>query len=378
MSTPPAAWRPTADPSGTTWRELADRFDIAISSLPEPWAASLRTSLHDLDHADPLYAPTTFWQPGVSALLTDLELRGIERFKAWPSSAFFFYPKYSPTFTYAMVDAAMPHLTEIAPSAPEQWFRNHLIAATDANRDIDISLAQHDAERLPLVIAAAGESPVGEPPQRYRPFGADGPSYGKPYLNYLKILTAVSRHVDRPIRSVAEIGAGFGVLGEILFNTDPTIQYIDIDIPPLSVVAHHYLSTVFAEIDLASNLDLADGRQLVAEPGGRSACISSWQLPQVSGSIDLFVNAFSFQEMEPHVVANYAAEIARLGAEFVVSLNSRAGKPLKAEAAVGVQTPVTSDFIVEQFAEHGYEPAARLGRPAAPPQAELLVLRRPS
>ncbi|MGB3737143.1 MAG: putative sugar O-methyltransferase, partial [Ilumatobacter sp.] len=108
----------------------------------------------------------------------------------------------------------------------------------------------------------------------------------------------------------------------------------------------------------------------------RSACISSWQLPQVVGSLDLFGNAFSFQEMEPPVVANYAAQISRLETEYVVSLNSRAGKPLKAESSVGVQTPVTSQFIAERFADHGYTPVARLGRPAAPPQAELLLLRR--
>jgi putative sugar O-methyltransferase len=356
-------------------RQLDDPVAVP-DTMPEPWRASLVRAFEQLPNADDLYRPTNFWQPGVVALMNDLSTRGIETFKSWPSSAFFFYPRYSPVFTYAQVDQVMPTLREAAPKVGKDWFHNRLIGAVDANRDLDVATAMFDSATVPLDVPRHGESNVGAPPQRYRPFGADGPGYGKPYLNYLLIMSAVSRHIDRPLRSVLELGAGFGVLGEILLQSDPTIQYVDLDIPPLSVIAHYYLSSVFPQHVFRSNLDLAAGDTFELGDGQPCACLSAWHLPQLSGSTDLFVNAFSFQEMEPEVVENYATGIARLGARFVVSLNSRAGKPLAEHSAIGVRRQVTSQFIHDSFAALGYDTVARVGRPIAPPQAELLILRR--
>ena len=346
------------------------------AALPERWQKQLEQTLLQLEHADPIYAPTICWQPGVKALLDDLDTRGIETFKSWPSSAFFFYPRYAPIFTYADLDAVIPALREQVPSAKEAWLKSRLNCAIDANCDVDIALGQIDRDRLPLDIEHHGESQVGTPPQYYRPFGADGPGFGKPYLNYLKVITALSRYIDRPLRSVVEVGGGFGVLGEILKQTDPSVQYVNMDIPPLSTIAHYYLSHAVANENLLGTNDLAPDDILTLGPDQPSACLSSWQFPQLEGSCDLFINTFSFQEMEPHVVANYAAQADRLGAEYVVSVNSRKGKPLVAEAGWGVEEQVVSEFINSTFNDLGYETVARRGRPAAPPQAELLILRR--
>ena len=62
----------------------------------------------------------------------------------------------------------------------------------------------------------------------------------------------------------------------------------------------------------------------------------------------------------------------------IVSLNSRAGKPLKTEdREVSVEQLVVSDYIASTFAERGVRLVAR---PAAvpPPQAELLVCAAPT
>ena len=67
---------------------------------------------------------------------------------------------------------------------------------------------------------------------------------------------------------------------------------------------------------------------------------------------------------------------ARLEAEFVVSLNSRRGKPKHDGDNIGVVRQVTSESIASAFTSRGYQVAARHGRPFAPPQAELLILRR--
>lgn len=362
---------PTSPQEHTDWQELIDESDAAIRSAPEPWGAMLTHTLQQLVGADPLYAPTHFWQPGVRALLSDLEKRGLDDFKRWPSAHFFFYPIMRPAFSYAMVDEVMPTLRQASPSAPERWFRDHLVGSSEAHRDLDIVLAALDSERLPLDVNLSGESEIGSPPQRYRPLGTDGPAFGKPHLNYLKVLAAASNYIDHPIDSTLEIGAGFGALGEILLSSFPDMQYVDIDIPPLSTVAHHYLSKRFPDMTFVA---AGAGGAPLAGKGHDSACLSTFDLPRIDGEVDLFVNCFSFQEMEPHVVDNYVEHVSRLRAKTVISLNSRRGKPKQDEAAVSVQSPVTSSYITEAFARRGYEPVAQLGRPFAPPQAELLIM----
>lgn len=366
----------TAPAPAATPVRAADRPVRVPTGLAEPWRSSLTLAIDSVESADTLYRPTSFWQPGLTSLMADLEERGLDTFKRWPSSLFFFYPIVRPTLSYAQIDAMQPALREHAPAVADWVFRQMLTGSKEANADMDVVLAYLDTDRLPLDVTKYGESVIGDPPQRYRPFGPEGPAFGKPHLNYLKLLAAVSRYIDSPLQSVVEIGSGCGVLGEILKSSIAGLQYVNLDIPPLSTIAHYYLSSVFPEETFLSNLDVTDGREVAVGAGHPSASLSSWQLPQLRGTADLFVNSFSFQEMEPHVVENYARLISGLNTRYVVSLNSRDGKPLAANAAVGVEEQVTSQFICDAFAAVGYEVVARLGRPAAPPQAELAILRR--
>lgn len=354
------------------WEEIRKSIP---ETLPAPWNAALDLAFRELPRADPLYRPTSFWRPGVRALMGDLSERGIESFKSWPSSAYFFYPRYQRTFSYKMLDDVLPTLRQVAPTTPDRWFRDRLIGSTDAMRDLDVALALHDPTHLALDFERFGESTVGRPPQQYHAFGPTGPSLGKPYLNYAVILAALSKYIDRSPQTVVEIGAGCGVLGEILLQNDPKVQYVDLDIPPLSVIAHYYLTHALTGTEFLNDIDVGD-RKLALAPGGSSACLSSWRMPQLTGRADVFLNAFSFQEMEPEVVREYAQQINRLESRFVVSLNSRAGKPLSANSEIGVKEQVTSDMIHDTFTGLGYETMARLGRPVSPPQAELLIMRR--
>ena len=98
----------------------------------------------------------------------------------------------------------------------------------------------------------------------------------------------------------------------------------------------------------------------------------------MQGPFDVFVNSYSFQEMEPHVVANYASEVGRINAEWIVSLNSKDGKRRASDDRPGgAIEPVTSAFIAEQFEAEGYRVVRRHGREfVGPTPAELLIMRR--
>lgn len=84
----------------------------------------------------------------------------------------------------------------------------------------------------------------------------------------------------------------------------------------------------------------------------------SWQLPRLVGQVDLFANFISFQEMEPHVVHNYARQVSGLGARYLLLRNQEKGKPVASRPGErGVLEPVTRDTYLEAF--HGYELLAR-------------------
>jgi putative sugar O-methyltransferase len=244
-----------------------------------------------------------------------------------------------------------------------------LSGGAEARAAFDLVRVIWDQERWPFDLESHGESTVGSPPQRFPLTLKDDATLGKPYVNYLLSLAALSRHVDGPPRSFLEIGGGFGVLGEIVAARDPTVRYVDVDIPPLITVAAFYLSEVIGDVVVPTNLPRGP-----LELTG-AAAVPSWRIGDIAGPFDVFVNSFSFQEMEPHVVANYVEVVAAIGVRWVVLLNSRSGKR-RAEPGRegGALDPLTSDRVVEMFASHGFRVAARHGQPLAGPVAELVVL----
>jgi hypothetical protein len=81
--------------------------------------------------------------------------------------------------------------------------------------------------------------------------------------------------------------------------------------------------------------------------------------------------------MEPDVVGHYVNQVAAKDVSYVVSLNSRRGKPRATnENDIGVIEQVTSDRIVSMFEARGYELLGRHGDPLVQSSSELVVLRR--
>ena len=337
------------------------------------WTGLTKQLLEGVRDCDPIYRPTNFWTPGLRDILADLEQRGLESFKSWPTAGYWFYPTYH---------------TELSPRSFEKTYKVALkenpdlskwswICSTnghyEARRDFDAARLAWDQSRWPFDLDGHGENGVGRPPRHYALTDVDAVRWGKPYLNYLLCLAALSQHVAEPPRSFLEIGGGFGVLGEILLQRDEGARYVNLDIPPLLTVSSYYLTTLFG--DRVRVPDALDDAGPVDPPA--SACLPNWRLPDVRGPFDVFVNSFSFQEMEPHVVDHYIGMVTDLDVTYVVSLNSREGKR-RATAGTegGVLDPVTSDRIVDMFGQRGYTVCGRYGRPLIYSAGELVVLKR--
>ena len=304
----------------------------------EQFDQQLLETLQEMGTADPLYRPTNFWQLGLRLLMAEWfgKANSLASFKSWTSAHSFFYPTYGFGLRQVQLDELAGHINGKHPKFPEASVQRLLNGRADAERDHAVATALWDQDRWPF--ESKGESRVGQIPQAYSLAGAGGPVFGRPYLNYMLCLAALSRHVDGPITSALEIGGGFGVLGELLSQSAGFTRYVDADIPPLVNVAEYYLSEV-----------MPDSVDWEATP--------SWKLPDVQGPFDLFANCYSFQEMEPGVVSNYIDKVAGAECKYIVSLNSTDGKrtadPDQLEAG-GVIEPVTSASIEEMFKAKGY------------------------
>lgn len=346
------------------------------------WVATNTRLLEGIERCDPLYRPTNFWQPGLRRILADLESPGFSSFKSWPSGDFWFYPKYGLGLRQAEIKSMYDELLSSHPALKTRAWSRALNGFHEARRDFDSIRLGWDQQRWPFDLESYGEDTIGEPPQRYRLTAAANIRWGRPYLNYLLCLSALSRHVETPPRSFLEIGGGFGVLGEIVMQRDTQARYVDLDIPPLLTVAAYYLTSIFGRGRVLSPDEVAGVGPIVVAGSG---CVPNWRIPDLEGPFDVFVNSYSFQEMEPDVVANYVAKIADIGVTYVVSLNSRRGKPWHAgapaspgpdETAPGVLDAVTSERIVAMFEEHGYSLQGRYGAPLLHSAGELIVLER--
>ncbi len=168
-------------------------------------------------------------------------------------------------------------------------------------------------------------------------------------LNYLLGLNfAKTQLEDFPVDTVLEIGGGFGSLGEVLLS-DPRngTFYVNIDIPPTAVYATYYLSQLLGSsrvIDYAAVRDESELDLGVLRENGDAAVLPSWLLPRIIGSVDLFVNFISFQEMEPDVVEGYLRQVARLQARHVLLRNIAEGREIAhTDDQLGVREPTRSE-----------------------------------
>lgn len=311
------------------------------------WSALTERTLAEVKTCAPVYRPTNFWDFGLDKILHDLDTLGLEKFKTWPTSGVWFYPRYG----------------------------SGLTGVFEARRDFDVAGVRWNHERWPANLDDFGESPVGTPPQAYQLSQTEGVTFGRPYLNYLIVMAALSNHVDTPPKSFLEIGGGFGVLGEIVLSRDPEARYVDIDIPPLVTVSSYYLTELFGRdrVQVYDDSIAATGPIEVK----RSAVVPSWRIEDVEGDFDVFVNSFSFQEMEPEVVDNYIETVCAKGVTYAVSLNSEQGTAKAAKAGEwGSLEPVRSAAIINGFEKRGYTLIGQYGAPLVHGGRQLNVLKK--
>ena len=303
------------------------------AELERAMAASLKQSA--------LYRPTSFWSNATREIADELHGDGMENFRRLPKPLAYFVPTYGMPGN-GFTDEAVGGLRRLVTGERRQslMLESLLSGCAEAFADFRVVEAANEESVWPPV-AAFSESAVGNPAEQ---FTFEGRRFSRSSLNYLLGLCLLKRHLGgERIATVLEIGGGFGSLGEILASAgDPASRYLNLDIPPGCIVAQYYLSRVFGAGGVATFGTTAERDTIEIDDLPPLATLCNWQIENLRGQVDLFVNFISFQEMEPAVVSNYLEHVARLGARWVLLRNLREGKPVRQADSIGVDEPILS------------------------------------
>jgi len=308
----------------------------------------LNLMIKDMKKQSPLYRPTTFWEYGSELIINELKNDKVENFRSLQTNRNFFVPCYSFADYYEnkgkyteLVEAYKKLSPDIRTHTKlERLFSGRLQAIDDYR-----TLVASNIDILPYTDKVS-ESTIGNPIEQFE-FGDR--KFSRSFLNYLLGLNFLKQTVDTSgIKTVMEIGGGFGSLGEILLqDTRNDAFYINADIPPVGFFSSHYLKTLLGKDKVADYEDLHTLKKLDIDELKQQYSvlnICSWQVPLLKGTIDLFVNFISFQEMEPNVVQNYCNYIDKLKPKYILLRNMLEGKRIKSDDYLaGVIEPILGD-----------------------------------
>lgn len=300
--------------------------------------------LADLASQQDIYRPGPYWQAYALRIAEAIRVHGLSRFRSDPAVS----RGYADVFS---APASPPGpLWRLPPFA--QWH-----AARDRRRR-NAELATHARKQARLAADLDSwfarlrcrhdlpDTTVGCPQRRLT---LDGVQIGEIYLRNLAWVDAMASCTElSAVRTVIEIGGGFGSMCHTLLHLYPNIRkYVYLDMPPVLYVGTQYLKHFFAD----AVVDYRRTRQQ-ARIGFRDddtlqiLAVAPWQIERLAVRADLFWNSSSFQEMPAPVVANYASKALALMAP---------GAPLMLYHYDGGRTAQVLDArtIVDTFAAAG-------------------------
>ncbi len=259
----------------------------------------------------------------------------------------FFVPTYgSPGNGFSVSD--VKHIFNVLEtslsSKQKKYLENSLNGQVHANSDYRLFKASHHFSE-DLKLFNFSESTIGKPKEQ---FIFEGKNFSRSSLNYLlglSFLKKATKGEKLPI--ILEIGGGFGTLGEIIGKTSNlSFKYINLDLPPMFLISEEYLKRCFKSRFKFFDHFNSKSKKILISSLPDFSFLPNWKIEDLEGTIDLFVNFISFQEMEPEIVQNYAINVARLKPKYILLRNMREGKQMKKKGHIGVRKPIkTEDYL---------------------------------
>ena len=300
-----------------------------------------------------VFRPTKFWEHAAAALMTCITKNDIQNFRRDPACLSYFVPTYGHP-GIGLPDEIHSEILQIAGRCTEKkhklilenFLRGHYHALADYKV---ISSAQDNCNTD--LFRNYKESRIGNPTEQ---FEFDGSMTSRAAQNYMLGLLFLLMHDSQAkFSKVVEIGGGYGAMGELLFKSNLKSQtYVNFDIPPTCVYADFYLKGALPEIYAQEVDDIWEEDRSIDSLKGVFVR-PNWDVTKLQGTVDLFVNFHSFQEMEPHVTKRYISELFRWKPEYLLLRNIKEGKQLATASSAGVEKPTTSqdyqDWLLDEY-----------------------------
>ena len=176
-----------------------------------------------------IYQPTSFWEKASKNIIEDIENWGIENFRKLRTPLSYFVPTYGipgNSYTTDLKDKINYFIKNNGTNkqllAMDEFLSGYLRALSDYR----VFIASDDNSKKPL-LKNFSESNYGNPIEQ---FEFDGNRYSCSSFNYILGICFLKKYLkdENEIKTVLEIGGGFGILGEILYSSGD-IKYIDIE-----------------------------------------------------------------------------------------------------------------------------------------------------
>ena len=299
------------------------------------------------------YQAGVFWKAALTKIENQFNEHGISKFRSNETNLSFFVPTYGCPgngFNFKTIEKLYNSVGKSINCKQKRYLENKLNGYDHALSDYRaFKIANLDNDHLGLLNFS--ESKLGNPIEHFR---FESNWFSRSSLNYLLGLSFLLS-VDpcfKP-KKILEIGGGFGSLAEILAKSNyKQFKYLDLDLPIMANIAKEYISNCFKDSSLVSVTDHTLSKKFTFDNLEQMSFLPNWRIEDLHGSIDLFVNFISFQEMEPSIVENYISHVQRLSPKWVLLRNMREGKQLATDSVVGVEKQITTENYLEYFSDY--------------------------
>jgi putative sugar O-methyltransferase len=303
------------------------------------------------------YAPSSHWESYESATLAALHSVDLNNFLTVPNAFGNFFasrlrrPNLLPRVGYRLRKEFSRLVGLAEPASP-------LGPVVEASCQERMNfMAQEFAEAIynfdyGHCLLEVEDSLAGNPPAI---FEINAREYSFQFLYNFARAQWLLRHLELPEGAcVVEIGPGFGGFIEVLRKVRPDLRIALMDIAPQLYIAEQRCKAIFGDASqglgsvvgfrTTTNMKTID---LATFKPGTIAIVAPWQCDRLR-NIWLGINHASMQEMTRPQASRYIATLQTANMEYFYLINYHPGVIGSPDEAV------SSDFLVEQFREHGF------------------------
>ena len=321
----------------------------------------LHEMMDDMKKSPEIYRPGNFWMFYVDKIAKDLEKKDLNQFRNWicgPGSIksfgggsdihpFYYgwniYPfdktfkNFDESYIIKKFNLLINKFAQIHPflgflsfrgSIARQYFEGSI--SNNYKKAWLISKLSDADKILERVEDTKEGSPAG--------FEINKKFYTLSFLKEMMQIFFIEKKIKlKNLEVVLELGSGIGLKASTFLKVNPKITYIIVDIPPALYVAQQYLVAQNYKVFTYTNAKKIKSLKEINFNNYDVICLAPWMIDSIADiSVDIFINVFSFQEMEPWLVKNYLEKILPITKKYVYLANEKEGHITSSKGKLGV------------------------------------------